>query len=93
MNLAILNKGPKRQWHVLLDDDEIFDLLCNNIAWHLALSMDKKASEVMASTVYAYRQALGEKSMEDIEAINNPFIRVVLSECKRLEIDLHPPKT
>ena len=73
----------KRIWGFSLNEKELYNLLCNNIAWTLTKASGGDIETVERQTISLATHS-HEKDEEAIKSVTNPFIRAVFLERKRL---------
>jgi hypothetical protein len=94
MQLKLNESAGAREWTVVFDDSELYEVLCNCIAWRaldgkMTVKLPKEDMEKLKSiTVTIVKRAKEPESKESLEDIKDPFIKMILTECNRLEIDL-----
>lgn len=83
LQMRVTKQGDKTIWSFNLDGREVYELLCSHVAWRIMKQTGKTAAEVENTTIQIVHDAPNRK-MKDLEEINCPFIKAVLTECKRL---------
>ena len=90
MKLKLTELEGKRQWVVALDDHELYELTCSQIAyriWHQETSAESRKS-IESRTVFLVEESRQPERAGTVEWIKDPFIRLILSEVNRLKIEL-----
>ena len=94
MQLKLNESAGAREWTVVFDDSELYEVLCNCIAWRAISNEnviklpDVDMDKIKGITVTIVRRAKEPESKSSLEDIKDPFIKMILTECNRLEIDL-----
>jgi hypothetical protein len=94
MQLKLNESAGAREWTVVFDDDELYDVLCNCIAFRtingrMAVKLSEEDMEKLKMmTILIVKKAKDPESKDKLEQIKDPFIKMILTECNRLEIDL-----
>src|ERR1035437_3060768 len=94
MQLKLNESSGAREWTVIFDDDELYEVLCNCIAWRtidggtIVKLSEEDMEKLKSITVTIVKRAKEPESKDKLEDIKDPFIKMILTECNRLEIDL-----
>jgi hypothetical protein len=94
MQLKLNESAGAREWTVVFDDSELYEVLCNCIAFRtidgkVAIKLSEEDMEqVKVITVTIVKRAKEPESKDKLEQIKDQFIKMILTECNRLEIDL-----
>ena len=93
MQLIVKEVAGKRQWIPVMNDDEMYEVLCNCMAWRACHNEkigfpEKALDQIRTAVVVIAKRARDEDETPNLEKIQDPFIRLVLTECNRLGIDL-----
>ena len=87
MKMIINQVDGKREWNFSVSDYELYEILCTQIAWRTLWTSKKPVDWVVTQTISAIH-TVDTRSEKDLAKISDPFIRAILTELKRLEIDL-----
>jgi len=93
MQLIVKEVNGQRQWIPVMNDDEIYEVLCSCIAWralgHEKFEMDKELlDKIRTITVVIVHRSKDDGSAEHLAGIQDTFIKAVLTGVNRLGIDL-----
>lgn len=79
-------------WSFSLTDQEMYEVICNQIAWRIISTTKRDQEWVKDQTVQIVRECHQPGDTNPVEEVRDPFIRLVLSEVKRLGIPLGETK-
>ncbi len=94
MQLKLTECGGVREWAVVFDDSELYEVLCNCIAFRTISQAaaikfsEEEMDKVKSITVTIVKKSKEPESKDKLKDIKDPFIKMILTECNRLEIDL-----
>lgn len=87
MQLKIIDgKKGSRQWVFAFDNDELRDVFLDVVAWNMFVKLGGKREDIMMK-VLGSEKSISKLPDSDIEAIKNPFVKLVVGERKRLKIE------
>jgi len=88
MDLLIDQLNGARRWHIIINDDELYEILCTQMAWRVRVSSQKDDEYVERAVVLGIQHMIKHPQPDKIPQIKDPLIRAIISECARLNIDL-----
>lgn len=94
MQLKLNESAGAREWTVSFDDSELYEVLCNCVAFRaldggMSVKLPKEDMEKLKIiTLTIVNRAKDPESKDKLEYITDPFIKMILTECNRLEIEL-----
>jgi hypothetical protein len=83
LQMRVTEHNGRRMWSFVMEGRELYEILCSHVAWTMIRTSGKSIKEVENMTVSCIDNS-NEKSLEELAAIKNPFIRAILTEKKRL---------
>lgn len=87
MELIVTEKKAGPEWRFNLNSNEVYEILCSQMAWRTVFQTDWDKEKIQRSVVHTVDMA-NDRTMEELSQVSDPFIRLVLMEVKRLNIKL-----
>lgn len=85
MQMIVRTIEKKRLWSFTIDEAQLYEILCNQIAWRVLKKSGNPVDQVELQTV-VLAQDSHKRTDEELATINDAFVRAVFQERKRLNL-------
>ena len=85
MQMIVRTVEKQRLWSFTVNEKQLYEILCNQIAWRVLKKSGNPVDEVELQTV-VLAQDSHQRTDEELAAVSDEFVRAVFIERKRLNL-------